>query len=166
MKHKLIWATTELRARKNMPPATLTDLPRLLAEEGMYDATQEVFWVCAYDAMTNLRALVEVHRGDYYRVAVSIPAVLNAVLLSGGNRFYVGHNHPSGEVEPTEKDVLLTKQLNVAASLSGLFIEDHWVLAPGNKLWSMREHGQLEPSPAIVELYAANGPIRTHGRER
>ena len=160
----LIWATTELRVRKEVPPATLSDLRRVLHEEGMFTATQEVFWVVAYDAMTNLRAAVEIARGDYYKVAVSIPALLNAVLVSGANRFYIGHNHPSGKTEPTEKDLKLTQQINVAAALSGLFIEDHWVIGPPDRVWSMRERGQLEPSAAITELYAMNGPIRTHGR--
>lgn len=163
---RLIWATTELRVRKEMQPAKLDDLPRILRDEGMFTATAEVFWVAAYDGMTNLRALVEIARGDYYKVAVSIPAVLNAVLVSGADRFYIGHNHPSGVVKPTEKDILLTKQVNVAAALSGLFIEDHVVLGPPERWWSMREHGQLEPSTAITSQYAANGPIRTHGRTR
>lgn len=162
----LIWATTELRVRKELEPATLKDLRDILHSEGMFDATQEVFWVCSYDPMTNLRALVEIARGNYYRVSVSIPALLNAVLVSGADRFYIGHNHPSGEVKPTEKDIRLTKQINVAAALTGLFIEDHWVIGPKDKVWSMRERGQLTPSPAITELYAANGPIRTHERKR
>lgn len=164
---KLIWATTELRVNAELAPATLMDLRRVLRDQGMFTATQEVFWVCAYDAMTNLRALVEVARGDYYKVAVSIPATLNAVLVSGANRFYIGHNHPSGVVKPTEKDIKLTQQINVAAALSGLFIEDHVILGPPDKWWSMRDHGQLTPSSAITELYAeAGGPIVTHEEGR
>lgn len=150
----LIWATTELRVRKELPPATLDDLPDILEREGVFDATQEVFWVAAYDAMTNLRAVVEVARGDYNHVAVSIPVLMNAVLLAGTNRFYVGHNHPSGNVKPTAKDLLLTNQINIAAAFHALFLEDHVILGPGGKIWSMRQHGQFEPSPEITELYA------------
>jgi DNA repair protein RadC len=161
----VVWATTELRVRKEMPPATVADLPDILTSEGMYDATQEVFWVAAYDATTSLRAVVEAARGDYYRVAVSIPVVMNAVLVSGANRFYVGHNHPSAVIEPTEKDLKLTNQISLAAAICGIFLEDHWVLGPGGRIWSMRDRGQFTPSPAITELYAANGPFVTHDKE-
>lgn len=143
---------------------TLEDLPEILHEEGMFTASQELFWVVSYDPMTNLRACVTIAQGDYYKVAVSIPAILTAVLLSGADRFYVGHNHPSGKVEPTKRDITLTEQIMVAASICGLFLEDHVVLGPSGKWWSMRDKGQLTPSPAIVELIAANGPVRTHTR--
>jgi DNA repair protein RadC len=162
----LTWVTTELRVRKEVPPATMADLPRILAEEGMFDATQEVFWVVAYDAMANLRVAADVARGDYYRVGVSIPAVLNIVLLSGANRFYIGHNHPSGRLQPTKKDLDLTTQISVGAALVGAYLEDHWVIGPGGKVWSMVDRGQFTPSPEIVSMYAANGPIVTHARRK
>lgn len=92
------------------------------------------------------------------------PATLNAVLISGADRFYIGHNHHSGELElePTAKEIKLTEQMNMAAALNGLFLEDHWVIGPPDGVWSMREHGQFQPSAAITTLYTVNSPMRPH----
>ena len=76
-------------------------------------------------------------RGSYNDVVVSISAILSAVLVAGTDRFLVVHNHPSGDVEPSEMDVKLAQKIATAANACGLTFEDHVIIGPPDRYYSM-----------------------------
>jgi DNA repair protein RadC len=60
------------------------------------------------------------------------------VMQVGGTRCVVGHNHPSGNVQPSEDDFQLTKQLRAAGELLGIPVLDHLVVS-GSEYVSIRQ---------------------------
>lgn len=54
----------------------------------------------------------------------------------------VAHNHPSGDTEPSEDDLIITKRLNQAAELLGLALFDHLIITSTSH-YSFREHNHL-----------------------
>jgi len=52
------------------------------------------------------------------------------------------HNHPSGDPEPSEDDVVLTRRLVAAGVLMGIDVVDHVILAD-DRYCSLREKGLL-----------------------
>jgi len=52
------------------------------------------------------------------------------------------HNHPSGDPEPSQDDVLLTRRLVAAGVLMGIDVVDHVILAD-SRYCSLREKGLL-----------------------
>lgn len=54
----------------------------------------------------------------------------------------VAHNHPSGEVKPSQKDVTLTQQLAAAGQLLGVPLRDH-VIVTKNEHFSYRQNHML-----------------------
>lgn len=143
------YATLDLKVSKYLEVPDTQDLPEFFEQHGMHDHAQEVFWVITYDAMRNMRTAVEVARGSYTDVVVSIPAVLSAVLAAGTDRFMVVHNHPNGDPEPSAMDLNLTQKIANAASTCGLFFEDHVVIAPPNKTYSMVGKGLMVIDPSV-----------------
>ena len=55
----------------------------------------------------------------------------------------VGHNHPSGRLEPSPEDIDITKRLSEAGELLGIALLDHVVFS-GEGYFSFVEHGLLE----------------------
>lgn len=139
---------------------TTADLPAQFRKDGMFTQAQEAVWIVTFDPMAQLRTTIEIARGNQYEVQVDMQALMQGVWASGTNRFFLVHNHPSGHVKPTKKDLALTKQVSLAAAIGGFYFEDHIVIGPPNEWWSMVGHGQLELSPAIQRMYAANSPFR------
>jgi DNA repair protein RadC len=70
---------------------------------------QEIVLVAAVDG-DHVRDVVEVARGDYHSVRVSLPAVLAVPLLAGCSRLVIAHNHPSGRLFPSNHDYNLTSR--------------------------------------------------------
>ena len=73
-----------------------------------------------------------VHPREVFREAASAGAA--AIVLF--------HNHPSGDPEPSEDDVMLTRRLVAAGVLMGIDIVDHVILAD-TRYCSLREKGYL-----------------------
>jgi len=75
---------------------------------------------------------VEVHPRDVFRVAVK----KNAVAI------IVAHNHPSGALNPSPDDKILTSRLKAAGELLGIPLIDH-IIINGNSHISLADHGEL-----------------------
>src|SRR3954471_1102227 len=73
-----------------------------------------------------------VHPREIFREAAS----------AGAAALVLFHNHPSGDPEPSEDDVLLTRRLVAAGVLMGIDVVDHVILADA-KYCSLREKGFL-----------------------
>ena len=69
-----------------------------------------------------------VHPREVYRDAVSL----------GAAALVLGHNHPSGDPEPSEEDVRLTRRLRRCGETLGIELLDHVVLG-GGRWVSLRE---------------------------
>lgn len=54
----------------------------------------------------------------------------------------LAHNHPSGNVEPSDADLSITKRLSDAGRLLGIEVMDHIIVAK-DRYYSFREHGSL-----------------------
>jgi DNA repair protein RadC len=52
----------------------------------------------------------------------------------------LAHNHPSGEPEPSEEDLLITKRLIKAGKLMGIDILDHVIITKGKAPFSLKEN--------------------------
>lgn len=54
--------------------------------------------------------------------------VYSAALLTGASAIIVAHNHPSGELRPSEKDKQLTAKLEQAGALLDIMLLDHLII--------------------------------------
>ena len=145
------FATIHLTVEREVPSAA--ELPLQLKLLGLADQTQEALWVIAYDSIQGIRTVVEVARGNYHSMDVSIPAVLSVPLLAACDRFEIAHNHPSGDVAPTVLDVDLTRKVMNAANTCGLYFEDHIILSPNGDYYSFFEAGLLGPGRTVSRVH-------------
>lgn len=53
------------------------------------------------------------------------------------------HNHPSGDVTPSEEDIRLTRRLTKCGDLMGIQIVDHVIVSRGHRFLSMKEQGYI-----------------------
>lgn len=49
------------------------------------------------------------HIGSVTQSIVHVREIMKPLILSNADTFFIGHNHPSGYLEPSENDVLFTK---------------------------------------------------------
>jgi len=94
------------------------------------------------DVKNCLIAAEELTRGTISHANVYPREVVKAALTHNASTLILAHNHPSGEVEPSKADLLLTKRLQQALALVDISILDHIVVA-GRHTYSFAEHGRM-----------------------
>ncbi|MBO8131852.1 MAG: DNA repair protein RadC [Candidatus Marinimicrobia bacterium] len=66
------------------------------------------------------------------------PAVRNLAA-----QIILAHNHPSGDIEPSEEDLTITKRLVEAGKIMGIEVVDH-IIVVKNRYFSFKEKGLLQ----------------------
>jgi len=54
--------------------------------------------------------------------------VFKKAIIMSCNRIIVAHNHPSGDLEPSEEDIEITERLKDAGTLLGIEVLDHLII--------------------------------------
>lgn len=104
----------------------------LQCEIGHY--TREVFCVLLLDNQHRLLELVELFQGTINRAHVYPREVVKLALTKNAVAVILAHNHPSGLVEPSVSDKLITQALVDALALVDVPILDHFVVGPSRWL--------------------------------
>lgn len=68
--------------------------------------------------------------------------IFQGAVLVGACALLVGHNHPSGQLFPSEEDKTITRRIKEASQLLGIPLLDH-VIVGGEGFYSFGEHGIL-----------------------
>ena len=102
----------------------------------------EVFAVLFLDSQHQLLALEEMFRGTLTQTSVYPREVAVRALHHHAAAVVLAHNHPSGQVQPSRADEMLTQTLKSALALLDIRVLDHVIVAPGQAC-SMAELGVL-----------------------
>jgi DNA repair protein RadC len=94
------------------------------------------------DSQHRLIALEELFRGTLSQTSVYPREVALRALHHHAAAVVLAHNHPSGSVQPSRADEVLTQTLKTALGLLDVRVLDHVIVGPGQAL-SMAEQGLL-----------------------
>jgi DNA repair protein RadC len=119
------------------PEATRTFL---LAQ--LRDRPYEVFCCLYLDNRHRLIVFEELFRGTIDRAGVHPREVLRQTLVHNAAAVIFAHNHPSGVLEPSQADELITRRLKEALALVDVRVLDHFIIGDGH-CYSFSEHGRL-----------------------
>lgn len=119
-------------------PGAVTDYLRLRVG-GM---EHEVFGVLWLDAQNRLIETEELFRGTLTQASVYPREVVKTALARNAGAAVLYHNHPSGSVEPSRADELLTGTLKTALALVDVRVIDHFVVTAGTAM-SFAERGLI-----------------------
>jgi DNA repair protein RadC len=92
------------------------------------------------DAQNRLLTMEELFRGSLTQTSVYPREVVKRALHHHASAVVLAHNHPSGTVQPSRADELLTQTLKAALALVDVRVLDHIIVAQGDAL-SMAERG-------------------------
>jgi len=102
----------------------------------------EVFAVLFLDVQNRLLALEEMFQGTLTQTSVYPREVVLRALHHQASSVVLSHNHPSGTVQPSRADEMLTQTLKTTLALIDVRVLDHIIVAPGEAL-SMAERGLM-----------------------
>jgi DNA repair protein RadC len=103
---------------------------------------KEVFFVLFLDTQNRLLAAEELFSGTLTQTSVYPREVIKRALHHNAAAVIFAHNHPTGVVQQSNADILLTKALKQALAFVDVRVLDHFIVA-GNQTLSFNERGFL-----------------------
>ena len=109
----------------------------------MRDLKKELFKILLLDKGNCISEVIDIDIGTIDRVNPSVRDILMTALKYQSPAIILAHNHPSGNIKPSEADRRLTKDLVKAALAMELRIFDHVIIGE-NAYFSFADEGLIE----------------------
>lgn len=103
---------------------------------------REEFWVLYLDNQNQLIAHEVLFTGTINRTEVHPREVVKRALYFNAAAVILAHNHPSGDIAPSQADKAITQRLVQALQLIDIRVPDHLIVG-GTQILSFAEYGLL-----------------------
>ena len=108
----------------------------------LQDCDVEEFWVLLMNQNYRLIRKMCISHGGITEVAVDIRIIMREAVLANATILAVCHNHPSGNLRPSEMDNQLTSSLQKACQVMRIHLQDHVIITDG-AYYSYHEKGRI-----------------------
>ena len=91
------------------------------------DLPHEEFWVIYLSRNNNVIKTECISKGGVSGTVVDIRLILKPAIECLASSMILAHNHPSGNLKPSQEDMTITKKVTEAAKLLDMVIQDHLI---------------------------------------
>jgi len=144
-----ILAALELGRRFTIAASSAKTSPIRTAEDAfnhyrgsMKNLRKEVFSIMLLNTKHKLIKTVLVCEGALNSAYVEPREVFNPAIRASAHGVILTHNHPSGEPDPSDNDISLTRRLVEAGKLMGIHVIDHLIIGD-NRYYSFADNDLL-----------------------
>lgn len=133
-------ARYDTSSRERFSIGNAKNVAEFIRSEVIRNNTKEHFIILSLDAAHQVATYSIISVGTANYSVVHPREVFQAAILSGAVAIIVAHNHPSGDVRPSQADRDITKRLKEAGELLNIKVLDH-VIVSDHDYYSFQEHG-------------------------
>jgi len=103
-----------------------------------FDPFNENLYLLIINIKNNLIKKILIAKGSYNSLMANPIDFFRPIILTAGNKFILAHNHPSGDITPSEEDINFTNRIKKASNLLGLALLDH-IIFTDEKWYSFKK---------------------------
>jgi DNA repair protein RadC len=96
------------------------------------DYSKEHFFVISFDVRNRIIGIDKTSKGTLSASLVHPRETFESAIRRHAAQIIVAHNHPSGDCEPSEDDIRITKRLYEAGKIMGIELMDHIIVTKEN----------------------------------
>ena len=102
----------------------------------------ESFFILLLNRANNTTGFAKISQGGTAGTVVDIKIIAKYAVESLSSAVIICHNHPSGNIKPSEADINITKKIKDALLLLDISLTDHIILSENN-YYSFSDNGNL-----------------------
>lgn len=106
------------------------------------DLHYEEFWVLLLNRSNRVVNKIKISQGGISGTVIDVRLILKKAIENDTSSIILCHNHPSGNLEPSESDKKITLKLQKAGQLMDIQVIDH-VIISDNNYFSFADEGLL-----------------------
>lgn len=124
------------------PKITSSNVAYELLQKRLSDLPHEEFWVLLLDRANQVTKEECLSKGGISGTVVDVRLICKMAVESSSSGVVIAHNHPSGQIIPSDQDKSITKKLKEALKLFEISLLDH-VIIGDQKYFSFSDDGLL-----------------------
>lgn len=105
------------------------------------DLQHEEFWILLLNRANRIIQSINISKGGVAGTVVDAKIIFKKALEHGASSIILAHNHPSGNAQPSQADIDITKKLKTAGKTLDISVLDHLIIAQNNKYYSFADEG-------------------------
>ncbi len=103
---------------------------------------KEFFWILLLNNSNKLLGLSEISIGNDLGVIVNVKEIFQLIINTNSSSVILCHNHPSGNINPSTNDKLLTSKMIALAEVINVKVLDHIILT-SESYFSFADNGMM-----------------------
>jgi len=104
-------------------------MQKILLRQNKYRRKKEYFWTIGLSIKNDIEFIELISIGNINRTIVDPVEIFSIPVQKKCRRVILCHNHPSGEVSPSDTDIEVTKNLIEAGKIIKIEILDHLIIS-------------------------------------
>lgn len=143
-------------------------MQRVLLRENKIDRNREHLWTISLDTANKVLNIELVSMGTINKTLVEPMEVFSIPLQKRAVKIIVVHNHPSGEIKPSEADKDITDRLIQVGKIMNVSVLDHLIITE-KTFFSFADSGllaELELSTKYVPAYELRRRYEQQAKEK
>jgi len=72
---------------------------------------------------------------------IDLKVIFQYAILANASFIILAHNHPSGNLKPSEADIAITKKVKDASKFLDITLLDHLIISPDERYFSLADEG-------------------------
>ncbi|MFH2141796.1 MAG: DNA repair protein RadC [Bacteroidota bacterium] len=106
------------------------------------DLPHEEFWILLLNQSNKIIESVKISQGGITGTVTDVRIILHECITKRATSVILCHNHPSGNIQPSEQDILITKKLKNAGELVDVKVIDH-IIVTDHSYYSFADEGMI-----------------------
>lgn len=106
------------------------------------DLPHEEFWILILNRANEVIKEENISKGGITGTVVDVRIICKAAIENNASGLVVAHNHPSGQVTPSDQDKVVTAKLKEALRLFAITLFDH-IIVGDNRYYSFADEGKI-----------------------
>lgn len=125
---------TQKKTRVNTPAGVAPVMQQILKRENKLGRSQEHFWVVGLSNANKILFIELIALGRQNRVTANPPDVFRMAIYKLAVKMILVHNHPSGELLPSEADKAITDRILKVGEIINVDVLDHLIITETHHL--------------------------------
>lgn len=101
---------------------------------------QESIYLVCLDNWNQVITYNCINSGNLNSCFIELNGVMRIAIKNNASKIIIAHNHPSGNVSPSEQDLKVTKELQLRCKCVNIELFDHIILSPNGMAFSFKKN--------------------------
>ena len=136
---------TNVKASERFQVKTSKDAFEIFWEAWDQDSIEHVeeFKLMLLTRSNRVLGIASISKGGLSGTVTDVRIILQYAIKANSSGIIICHNHPSGNLQPSESDLAITTKVKDSAKLMDIHLLDHLIIIPEGRYYSMADEGKI-----------------------